>query len=149
MQPTVWQALNEPVIEVTEDQAKKVMFAAAVILFAAWVSPYMPVDAATVATHYDASSKFQVVSSKWGTVAGASIDADLQLTTYNSTTVPQWYYIAAEIPTAIADSFAAGAEEVLDISGPVSQMTEFYTPGASAVWNEWLNLMRDPGSPEF
>lgn len=140
--PTVWEALNEPIIHVTEQQGKNVIFAALVIAFTAWIAPYWGSAGATA--YYAPINVFEEFASaadEGGMVAGAQIVSDA---------VPaEWYYVTREMPNSIVESFAIGANEVLDISGPVTEMTEFYQPGIEAVSNAWLNLMRDPGTPEF
>lgn len=140
--PTVWKALNEPIIEVTEAQAKNIFFATVLIMCAAWIAPYWSEAATTV--YYAPQNVFEQfadASSEGRLVAGAQI--------VSGEVTPDWYYVMEEMPEAIVESFAAGANEVLDISGPVGEMTEFYQPGADAVRDAWLNLMRDPGTPAF
>ena len=73
---------------------------------------------------------------RWGgNIAGAQIEIS---------STPEWYYVTAAIPGDVAEAFVDAATEVLDISGQVSQMGQFYEPGAEAVWNAWLELMADP-----
>ncbi len=142
--PTVWEALNEPIIEVSIEQAKNVFLATAVIALASWVAPYWT-EAGSAVAYYAPENVFEKMASVGdagtGSVAGSQIVAG-ELT-------PDWYYVAAEMPNAAVESFALGANQVLDISSPVTQLTELYQPGVDAVWNAWLNMMRDPGTPEF
>ena len=136
--PTVWQALNEPVIHVTEEQAKNIFLAAVIIMFAAWVAPYWTGSVSTVYASETVFEQMATVGMKTGTVAGATFVIESEPQT------PDWYYVAQEVPEAVAESFALGAAEVLDISGPVTDLVEFYEPGVDAVWNAWLDLMMDP-----
>lgn len=119
---SVWQALNEPVVEVSEGAARGIFLALAVILLAVWIAPY------------------------WGampSVAGATLVSD-ELSVESVPIVPEWYYVTSAIPGDIAQAFSIAANEVLDISEPVLQISEFYEPGVNAVWGAWLELMQDP-----
>ena len=138
--PTVWEALNEPVMEITEEQAKHVFLASIVIMAAAWIAPYWGATPAS-AYHSSLSSEGTIfeqmarVGSGEGMVAGATTGIEV---------APEWYYVVAGIPEAVVQSFGAGSNEVLDISQPVSNLAAFYEPGVSEVWNGWLELMADP-----
>lgn len=145
--PTVWEALNEPIIEVTEEQAKNVFLAAIVIVFGAWVAPYWGQTSTTV--YYAPENVFEQFANSGegtGVVAGASTSPSSSpyQGEERGEVAPEWYYVIEEMPNAVVQSFTMGADEVLDISGPVTEMTEFYQPGADAVWNAWLDLMADP-----
>ena len=134
--PTVWEALNEPVVEITEEQAKKVILASVIIISAAWIAPYWgSVGANTYALAPQERTIFEqtaMADADRGQVAGAVIEA------------PEWYYVVAGMPQAVAQSFSEGANDILDISGPASNIAAFYEPGVSGVWNGWLELMADP-----
>ena len=147
--PTVWEALNEPIIHITEQQAKNVFLASIVIAMAAWVAPYWG-EAGTAVAYYAPENVFEKMASVGDVhggsarVAGASIAAGYESSVSSSAFTPDWYYVAAEMPDALVESLALGANQVLDISGPITEMTGFYEPGVSAVWNAWLDLMVDP-----
>lgn len=142
--PTVWEALNEPVVEISEEQAKNIFLASLVIIGTAWIAPYW--GAGNTLGAYQAGAEGTIfeqmadIGTEYGTVAGAFEE-------YES--APDWYYAAADVSSQVVESIAVGANEVLDISGPVQDLAEFYEPGTTAVWNSWLNLMRDPGTTEF
>ena len=127
---SVWQALNhQPIVEITEEAAKGIFLIAAVILLAVWVMPYW-------GSTPSFNSSPLVGEERWGgNIAGAQIEIS---------STPEWYYVTAAIPGDVAEAFVDAATEVLDISGQVSQMGQFYEPGAEAVWNAWLELMADP-----
>ncbi|OGE79153.1 MAG: hypothetical protein A2751_05955 [Candidatus Doudnabacteria bacterium RIFCSPHIGHO2_01_FULL_46_14] len=141
--PTVWEALNEPIIEVTEEQAKNIFLGAVFIISAAWIAPHW--TAANNVSYYAPTNVFEqmasVADAEDGFVAGAQIVAD--------DVAPEWYYMMEAMPDAVVESFAVGAGQVLDVSGPITEVSQFYQPGVDAVWNSWLNLMRDPGTPAF
>ena len=129
--PTVWEALNDPVIELSEQQAKNVILASLVIMLAAWIAPYW--GSSTGSQYTSQGTAFE-------RVAGATID---------TASAPDWYYTLEAVPDTLAQTVTDSATDVLDISEPVQNLVEFYEPGVSATWNAWLNLMRDPGTPEF
>ncbi|OGE76988.1 MAG: hypothetical protein A3C85_04745 [Candidatus Doudnabacteria bacterium RIFCSPHIGHO2_02_FULL_48_21] len=141
--PTVWEALNEPVIHVSEKQAKEIFLACVIIVFFSWVAPYWDGSSSTVyasETVFDQMAAVEkpatFASLESGMVAGAQITS--------GPTAPKWYVVVEEMPDALVESFAAGAGEVLDISNQVGDFVEFYQPGVDAVWNAWLDLMMDP-----
>ena len=142
---TVWEAVNEPVIEITEAHAKNLFLATALIIAAAWLTPYWGSGSVIAQESYEGTIFEQVAAAgkSSGMVAGASTES------YAVLEGPDWYYTLEAMPVSVATSFSDAAHEVLDVSEPVGEMIEFYEPGVSAVWNEWLNLMRDPGTPEF
>ncbi len=124
---TVWRALNEPVVEVTEEAAKTIFTVAAVLLLFAWLSPYFGQN---------------IVAPQ---VAGAStmiIEEEAELP--QVLVSPEWYFTVQAVPDALGESFAQAAYQVLDISEPVAQIYEFYQPGLQAVNNAWLELIQDP-----
>lgn len=125
---TVWGALNQPVAEISEEVAKGIFMAAAVIMLAIWVAPYWGSVNAN-------STNVYANTANGGTVAGVQTEI---------TGTPEWYYVAQSVPSDVADAFGQAASEVLDISNPFSQIAEFYQPGAQAVWDAWLELMVDP-----
>ncbi len=137
--PTVWESLNEPVVEITEERARKVVLASVMIMAAAWIAPHW--GTAQASTHTSVLSngtifeQMAMVGSQEGAVAGATTGIEA---------APGWYYVVEGVPQAVVQSFAAGANQVLDISEPVSSLAEFYQPGVSGVWNGWLDLMADP-----
>lgn len=164
--PTIWEAFNEPVMEITEEQAKNVFLASVVIIAAAWVAPHLGTQISDVrnqmagmggmGTQYGQVAGMQMadMGMRYGHMAGmggmgmqygqvAGIQTMMTAET-SELSVPEWYYAAAGTPEAVAESFAAGANEVLDISEPVSELVEFYEPGVEAVWGAWLELMMDP-----
>lgn len=131
--PTVWEALNEPVIEVTPDAAKAIFTVAAFLMVMAWVTPYWPAAAA----HLAAAEELGMAPSEYTEmVAGASIAAD-ESASYGSVPI---YGIVQEVQGA----FVSASSEVLDVSEPAGELIEFYEPGVDAVWNAWLELMVDP-----
>lgn len=130
---TVWDALNQPVAEISEDVAKGIFMLTAVILFMIWVAPYWGQDSDVSSTTLQRTT-YNLTT---GQVAGAQTLADIPET-------PEWYYVAESLPSAVAGAFAEATGEVLDISGPASKIAEFYEPGTQAVWNGWLELMADP-----
>ena len=150
MKPTVWEAFNDPVIEVPLEQGQQVMAVAVMIMFAAWITPYWAAAADGPIAYYAPESVFEQVASldfSSGAVLGISTD-DPALAA--SPAVPEWYYAVASVPEAVSQSLVLGANEVLDISDPVQQMVDFYEPGVNAVWGAWLELMADPPvSPSF
>lgn len=145
--PSVWQALNEPVVEVTPEFAKGVLGIAVAMLLAVWVLPYWGVARAEAPfVSYNSSALFEQkalpsqmsffevkIPNRGGMVAGVQTSA-----------TPTWYHVAKEMPNALSESFAQAANEVLDSSGPVMAMSDFYSPGFQAVSDAWLGLMMDP-----
>lgn len=133
MPPTVWEALNEPVIEVTPEAAKAIFTVAAFLIVMAWVAPYWPAAQA----HLAAAESFGLAPSEYTEmIAGASIEAD-ELASYGSVPI---YGIVQEVQGA----FVSASNEVLDVSEPAGELIEFYQPGVDAVWNAWLELMVEP-----
>ncbi|MDP3741606.1 MAG: hypothetical protein Q8R08_04785 [bacterium] len=134
----VWQVLNEPVVELSEEAVTHIFMALAVILLAVWIAPYWGQESG-IRTQ-------ELGVERWGgMVAGAQIESqELGIMNYELGQTPEWYYVASSVPTDVASAFSEAANEVLDISGTVSQIAEFYEPGADAVWNAWLDLMADP-----
>jgi hypothetical protein len=136
--PTVWQALNEPVVEVSGGFAKIVFGLAVIMLVVAWVSPYWGVAHAQVpAVSYDSPLLLEkALPSQMGQmrmVAGVEISA-----------VPDWYETAKVLPQELSLAFSQAATEVLDVSAPAAAINEFYGPGFHAVNEAWLELMADP-----
>lgn len=118
-QTTVWQALNEPIAYPSDEFARTVFLMTAVIMMMIWIAPY------------------------WGSAAVAGAQLSL-VPEYIEGSVPEWYYTAERISYDLVNSFGTAAEQVLDISEPVTQTVEFYEPGVEAVWDAWLELMADP-----
>ena len=129
-QPSVWQALNEPVVEVPEGLARGLLKFSVVVLLAAWVVPYWGLAAASLP---DVAYDSPLISAYGGRIAGAQTAA-----------VPEWYEVSRSLPGEVMNAYAAAAAEVLDVSAAVSPMVEFYEPGAQAVSDAWLELMADP-----
>lgn len=127
--PTVWEALNESVVEVPENFARAMVMIAVIMLMVAWVAPYWGVAGTRLP---DISYNSPIITGE-GLVAGAQV-----------TNPPVWYSLAKTLPFDFANAFAFAADEVLDVSEPASQMAEFYGPGFQALNNAWLELMADP-----
>lgn len=121
---TVWQALNEPVVEVSPKFAQTMIVVSIVFLMAAWVGPYWGIHNSNAANLYTNAAN-------QGRVAGLQ-----------AWPTPEWYYGAA--PGAVAGAFSEAADEVLDISEPVTEFSSFFAPGFQAVGDAWLQLMADP-----
>ena len=132
-QPTVWQALNDPVVEISQEFAKTILLVSFVIIAMAWLSPYF-------GNTSQASFKFSTGYPR-PVVAGAYIET---VAAAAEQVIPEWYLTTNRITGDVQSSFALAANEVLDISEPVSGIVEFYGPGVQAVWNAWLELMADP-----
>lgn len=133
--PTIWQALNEPVVEVTESFARGVSVTALVIFIVIWVAPHW--DFAKAINSEFAYQQFlswqsAIVSSE-PRVAGVQVAQS-----------PIWYEVLKDLPEAVPVAFGEAASEVLDISGPVQEIAEFYQPGFEALEEAWLELMADP-----
>lgn len=153
---SVWEALNQPVVEVTDEAAKSIFLAAAVILLMVWLMPSFG-GAETISNSQFSISKEAVTYqpmfgsySDYEEVAGAST----QTIVAAPQAVPNWYIAVATTSESLGgfyeetveQPFAQAAVEILDISQPVQEMAEFYEPGVDAVWNAWLDLMADPVS---
>ena len=138
----MWQALNEPVIEISEPQAMKIFLLAAVIAGMAWITPYWA-EASEIADQQLAMG-YDTYQSQ---VLGATIEASEPASIVQ--TVPDWYIEAAASVSAVQEAYTAAAAQVLDVSAPVTEAAEYYQPGVDAVTNAWLNLMCDPGSRSF
>lgn len=123
-----WQVLNQPVVEVSEDFAKNLLFIAISLLVMAWIAPYWG--------NNQAISEQRSAISYYPAVAGARIS--------NVPRIPEWYYVAKDIPEDMASAFTLASSQVLDISKPAMVMADFYSPGLSAVKEAWLELMADP-----
>ena len=143
MKPTVWEALNHPVIEVTPEAAKAIFTVAAFVIAMAWLTPYMPAAASHVAAATELGLAPSEYSEFQGLVAGANTE-DILVTDYEIGLAPQWYDDLNDSAGAVAGAFVGAASEVLDVSTPAQSLVEFYQPGVSAVWNAWLELMQDP-----
>ncbi len=140
--PTIWQALNEPVVEVSEGFARNLLIAAILLLLVAWVGSYWGGDRAGLPyTTYRSSAliEAQTLPSQVSFFRLGSMVAGVQ-----TTGTPLWYEVAKDLPGDVAFTFTAAAYEVLDISEPVGQIAEFYEPGFTAVGDAWLELMADP-----
>ena len=131
MKPTVWQALNQPVMEIPEQTGKEIVAVAAVIMLAAWIVPHW--GSALRITNYELS--MGNVAGYEETVAGAVIEAPQ---------VPDWYYTVTATSDSVVTAYTAAAVEVLDVSEPVGELAAYLEPGTDAVWNAWLELMADP-----
>jgi hypothetical protein len=140
--PTVWEALNEPVIEVDESQALRIFLAAAAIMAMAWISPYWA--AASEVADQQIAMGYEAYQSQ---VLGAQISADQPVSIVPA--VPDWYIAASATTEAVHEAYATAANQILDVSAPVTDAAEFLQPGTDAVWLAWLQLIRDPGSPSF
>ncbi|MDP3993829.1 MAG: hypothetical protein Q8P75_02505 [bacterium] len=135
--PTVWQALNDPVVETPEEFAKLILLVSFVIIAMAWLSPYFGNPSDGIG-RLAGSAPRPVVHSA---VAGAFTENNAL---FGEEQAPEWYLTIDGMGSAIQSSFAFAANEVLDISEPVSGTVEFYAPGVTAVWDAWLELMADP-----
>ncbi len=125
---TVWQALNEPVVEVTGEAAKTIFTVAVVILLFAWLSP-----------HFGQNAVVPEVAGVTVSKVNEPVIAEEQVQV-----VPQWYYTLEVVPESIEEAFVQASFEVLDISEPAAQIYEFYSPGFQALNDAWLELMQDP-----
>ena len=131
--PTVWQALNDPVVEISEEFAKTILLVSFVIIVMAWLSPYFG------NAHEAGSLKFSAYPRP--IVAGAYVESVVPLAEQET---PEWYLTTNAITSGVQSSFVQAANEVLDISEPVSRFTQFYQPGVQALSDAWLELMADP-----
>lgn len=130
--PTVWQALNDPVVEVNQRLAQILIIIAIIFLMLAWVAPYW--DEARQISSLKTAKVFTWDSALLQpAVAGAETSA-----------VPVWYEVAREVPGGVASEFRSAAYEVLDISEPIGLVADFYEPGLTAATDAWLDLMADP-----
>lgn len=120
--PTVWQAFNDPVVEIHESFARLIFIIAVILLLVAWIAPYW----------HEARLITSVRAPFYGPLVAGAI------------TAPDWYYVAADVPGQVAGAWTAAASEVLDISDDLRSAASFYQPGASAVTDAWLELMADP-----
>jgi len=131
--PTVWQALNEPAVELSEGFAKDVLLVSVAIIAFAWVAPsFSQSGAGSSQIFADSGMVYEI-----GAVAGAQIEA-AQESVLAETLV--------SLPTDFAIAFADAAHEVLDVSEPVGMVVEYYSPGVQAVTDAWLYYMKDPYS---
>ncbi len=148
--PTVWQALNEPVVEVGEGFARGVFVTALAVLFMVWVAPYWGTaqNSHVAGGSYNspllirpdlAALPSQVAFFRMVTDGSSGMVAGIQ-----TRETPVWYYAARDLPGAVTDAFATAATQVLDISEPAAEVREFYGPGLEAVGDAWLELMADP-----
>lgn len=138
--PTIWQALNEPVVEVSEEFGKQ-LFAGSMALFAiAWLMPYFgQVNIDSLAIH----AQPEIETAR---VAGASISA------FDDTDPTSWYQMIASTADSLGEFYlesvtkpiSVAAHEVLDVHEPVQDSWEFLQPGVQAVYDAWLELMADP-----
>lgn len=135
IQPTMWQALNEPVVEVSEGFARMVFAAAAVILFVSWVGPYWGYAQAVTSQQslQAAANTRSAIVSLEPQVAGVLVSE-----------APLWYQVVQDAPGEVAGAFTEASYEILDVSDPVTDILEFYEPGFQAVGDAWLELMQDP-----
>lgn len=129
---SLWDNLNEPVIEVSPQFAKRLFLAAVLFLFAAWIAPY-----------WGQAETAQAYSSR---VAGAYTDDTQSWLVERPAGVetPQWYEVSKALPGDLTEAFAVAAAEVLDASEPVGEIAQFYQPGFAALNDAWLELMADP-----
>ena len=131
VKPTVWQALNEPVVKLPESFGRSVLLVSVAIMAFAWMSPYLgQTGSSQLFTEATPSYSF-------GQVAGAQLEAD------DSSVLAE---TMVALPSDFANAFADAAQDVLDISEPVEQFVEYYSPGIQAVGDAWLYYMKDPGS---
>src|SRR3989344_3243117 len=130
--PTIWQALNEPVVEVSEEFARGILLTAILIIMMAWVLPYWGSSSA-LAAEYPFQTEVISYQNQPSEVAGQQ-----------TTALPDWYYLVQRISSDITLEFGQAAYDVLDISDPVQESIEFYKPGVQAFWDAWLELMADP-----
>ena len=132
VKPTVWQSLNEPVVELPESFGRSVLLVSVAIMAFAWMAPYLG--------QTGGSQRFAETapSYSFGQVAGAQLEAD------DSSVLAE---TMVALPADFANAFADAAQEVLDLSEPVGQFVEYYSPGIQAVGDAWLYYMKDPGSP--
>lgn len=146
---SVWQAMNEPVVEVTDGAARTIFLAAAVIFLAVWIMPYLgnakPVAASAPQEVYAYEPLF-VDYPVYSAVAGEVISFE------SGRSSPEWYLALAEVGSGLSElyqesfrvPFGQAASHTFDISGPVQDIAEFYGPGLAAVRDAWLELMADP-----
>ena len=135
MQPTIWEALNEPVIEVSPEAAKNIIAVAAMIMVMAWVAPYW--GSAGRLADYDHEVSV-------GMVAGETIGESIEDSGPVSLTTPEWYYNLSRTTEDFVDAYSSAASQTLDVSEPVVQAADFLAPGVSAVAGEFKYLLSEP-----
>lgn len=150
--PSVWQALNEPVVAVSPEFAKHMLVTAAVFLMVAWLSPYWGYSQ-TVEKAYDFVISYETPHS---IVAGAMAYEDSNPTDFSpyirggeeGLFFNQFIYEMSTTSQGVTEAFSKAAYQVLDISPTLQTAAEFYGPGFEQVvmpfWNSWLELMVDP-----
>ncbi len=144
--PGVWHAMNQPVVEVSEGFARNLLGVAVVLLAVAWVGPHWQNASASVDVgmyssplvtgvrmDHRLSASDTAVGVSGSRVAGARIVG-----------APTWYGLFDDLPQDVSVAFAKAANQVLDVSDSASAVADFYQPGASEVWQAWLELMADP-----
>ena len=158
---SVWQALNEPVVEVTDEAAKGIFLVAAVLLMFSWLAPsfgavnavasspliHQPINGQATETAY--VPLFEPYS--YEAVAGAMTEKGGMGAT-GEKGAPSWYTEISATGASLGDfyhetvtaPFAEAVTELFDISRPVGSITDFLRPGTDAAWNAWLELMADP-----
>ena len=127
--PSILETLNEPAVEMTDHMSRGIIGIAVFIMMFAWLSPYF--GTVNVQAYYDGADMRE-------RVAGATISVA------PATEAPQWYQDANDYANAVVDQFGSSAYSMLDISAPVTEITETYSPGVDAVWTTWLQLSQTP-----
>jgi len=131
---------------------------AALVLFS-WVNPYFGEDNAI----YRSAYKDNIPTRAAAAFAYTGLFQPFELELYENPASPGprvagaghvsgiSYTVSGETPNTselyievLAKEFGIAASEVLDISGQIQPLAEFYAPGASAAWDAWLELMADP-----
>ena len=152
---SVWQALNEPVVEVTDEAAKGIFLVAAVLLMFSWLAPSFG-EAKAISNFQFSISKeetaYQPLFEPYAEVAGASTENSPSPSLEKRGVAPDWYVGLSATGASLGDfyhetvtaPFAEAVTELFDISRPVGSITDFLRPGTDAAWNAWLELMADP-----
>jgi len=140
--------MNEPVVEVTDEAAKAIFLAAAVIILAIWIVPYLgSAQPVAAATGEPMAQNYEPVFGQYQQVAGATVGGESR-----ELVSPKWFLALADAGEGLGDMyqetfekpFAEATVQTLDISQPMGSLLAYYQPGLDAVWNAWLELMADP-----
>lgn len=148
---SVWQALNEPVLEVSLSFARNTMIVAGVLLLVAVVSPYWQ------SFHGSGSTDGYQISFDYssGVVAGASANVyseensmSDQAQEISGMTLNDFNYELSYTSDQVISAFGNAGKEVLDLSSDLESVLAIYQPGVSVVlgpfWDSWIDLMADP-----
>lgn len=161
-QVSAWEAMNHPVIHVTDEAARMIFLVAALILLMIWLMPNFGIRKLGVGRsgmpEKAVAMEYQPLLAPYQEVAGAATLPGEAGTFSPAVTpvvpAPQWYFDAAVTGNSFGDfyhetvvaPFSEAATEILDVSPPVRQMADFLAPGVHAVSDAWLELMADPAN---